>query len=439
MDQLLKTHQIVHTKSGTPCTIEALLGSGGQGEVYRVRLGNETMALKWYYPSYIGTDRGLRNRLQKSISMGAPNEHFLWPLELVEAEESDSFGYLMPIRDSLYKGIVDLMKGRVNPNFRELVTACYQLSDSFLQIHSRGYCYQDISFGNVFFDPDTGDILICDNDNVVENGNAEGGILGTPRFMAPEIVRGDSKPNTDSDLFSLAVLMFYMLMIHHPLEGNREASIKCLDRPAQNKIYGTEPIYIYDPQDDSNRPVPGYHDNVILYWSIYPQFLKDLFEQTFTEGMNAPQKRVRESQWRQAMIKLRDSIMYCGSCGSENFYDEIILKATGGRPTNCWSCRSVVSLPPRIRIDNRNVVMLNNDTQLFPHHLGSDYDFSAPVAKVSQHPTDPSRWGLKNLSLTKWTITTSGGEVNDVEPGRNCPLAVGTKVNFGRVEGEFRL
>jgi len=87
---------------------------------------------------------------------------------------------------------------------------------------------------------------------------------------------------------------------------------KCLDVPAMNQLYGTEPVFIFDPGDDSNRPVPGYQDNAIVSWPIYPQFLRDLFTKSFTSGIKDPKNgRVRESEWRIAMVKLRDSIIYC--------------------------------------------------------------------------------------------------------------------------------
>ena len=84
--------------------------------------------------------------------------------------------------------------------------------------------------------------------------------------------------------------------------------------------------------------------------------------------------------------------------------------------------------------------MLNRDTQLFPHHVEDHklYDFSQPVAAVTQHPTDSRIWGLKNVSGEKWVITTSDGKMRDVEPGRSVTLAVGTKINFGKVEGEIQ-
>ncbi len=73
-----------------------------------------------------------------------------------------------------------------------------------------------------------GDILICDNDNVTSEKHADKSILGTPRFMAPEIVRGDGLPNVQSDLFSLSVLLFYMFMVHHPLKASRKPASSVL-------------------------------------------------------------------------------------------------------------------------------------------------------------------------------------------------------------------
>jgi hypothetical protein len=149
---------------------------------------------------------------------------------------------------------------------------------------------------------------------------------------------------------------------------------------------------------------------------------------------------VRESEWRAVMVRLRDAIIYCSYCSLENFYDADKLKATGGNPGLCWSCAAQLMLPPRIRI-NKQVVMLNYDTQLFPHHIedGRLYDFSKPVAAVTQHPTNKNLWGLKNLSQGKWVSTGTDGRISDIEPGRSISLNLGTKIQFGETEGEIRL
>jgi len=438
---ILQDGQSVQTAtSKMTCTVEAFLGGGGQGEVYRASLDGQKVALKWYFPTQATTEQ--RAALEVLVKKGPPTDRFLWPMELCDAPDVTGFGYVMPLRPPRYKSIVDLMKRRVEPSFRALATAGLQLADSFLDLHAMGLCYRDISFGNVFFDPGSGEVLICDNDNVAVDGQGEAGVLGTPRFMAPEIVRGEALPSSRTDLFSLSVLLFYMLMVHHPLEGRRETEIKCLDLPAMNRLYGTDPLFIFDPNDDSNRPVPGVHENALAFWPLYPQFVRDLFTEAFTDGLRDPENgRVRESEWRAAMVHLSDSIYYCANCGMEAFYDIHALRAAGGGLGECWSCGHQLVLPPRIRIGDA-VVMLNFDTRLYPHHVDASrlYDFSTPVAEITQHPTKPQIWGLRNLSQEKWTVTTNEGQsFSDVPPGRSVTLTVGTRINFGKSEGEIRV
>ena len=432
MDQILKPGQKVHTETTRAnCVVEKFLGSGGQGEVYQAVLDNKLVAVKWYYPASATPEQ--QKALEILIRMGAPSDRFLWPIELATSSTTTGFGYVMSLREPRFRSIVDLMKRRIEPSFRALATAGLELSHSYLQLHLKGLCYRDISFGNAFFDPDNGEILICDNDNVAVDSQTRSAVYGTPRFMAPEIVRGEAVPSSQTDLFSLAVLLFYMFVMHHPLEGKKELAIKCLDLPAMKKLYGTEPLFIFDPADDSNAPDPQYHRNAVAFWMVYPRFLRDLFTKAFTEGIRDPQHgRVRESNWRAAMARLRDSIIYCTHCNAENFHD------AGEDNDHCWSCRRQLRLPPRIRI-GKNFVMLNHDTFLFVHHVDEEkkYDFTQPVAAVTKHPIDPEIWGLKNLSPETWSTTNHKGEVNDVSPGRSVTLALGTRINFGHAEGEI--
>lgn len=442
MTELLKPGQTVQTQSsGMACTVEQFLGGGGQGEVYRATIGGAPVALKWYFPHAATPEQ--RQALEMLVQKGPPNDRFLWPLELTSMPSAPGFGYIMPLRDERYSGIADLMKGRVRPSFRALATAGFGLAHSYLQLHARGLCYQDISFGNAFFDPTTGDVLICDNDNVAIDGQANGGVLGTSGFMAPEVVRHEARPSAQTDLFSLAVLLFYMFMLNHPLEGKKAESIYYRDdlQEAPRRLYGEEPVFIFDPNDDSNRPVPGWQDVALAYWPIYPQFLRDTFTQAFTAGIRNPQNgRVVESIWRRVMIQLRDSIVYCPHCKAENFHDVAAMRASADQPVRCWACRGTIQSLPRLRIDKR-IVMLNHDTRLYPHHVDSRrlFDFSQPVAAVNRHPTNPHIWGLKNLSGEKWVAFRANGTVRDVEPGRSETLAVGTRINFGRAEGEIRV
>lgn len=434
MDALAKGQSLA-VEGGGDLTVDALLGSGGQGEVYRVTWQGKPHALKWYYP-HTATAQQLA-RLRDLTRGGAPDPRFLWPLAMVGPfPPKPEYGYLMPLRPVSYRGIIDLMARRSEPSFRALATAGFHLAECYLKLHGRGLCYCDISFGNVFWNDATGEVLVCDNDNVILNGDRPE-VLGTQSFMAPELVTRSANPSIDTDKHSLAVLLFYMLTLHHPLKGKREEQVRSLDLPAREKLYGREPLFVFHPANRSNEPDPRYHQAVLNFWPLYPRFLKDLFTAAFTDGLTDPHRRVTENQWRGAMVRLRDAILYCG-CGAENFYDQDALAA--GAAPKCWSCRKPLTLPYRIRLD-RAVVMLNHDTRLFPHHVDPDrqYAFDAPVAEVSRHPKDPDRWGLRNLTTVNWTVQGADGAAVDVPPGRSASLGNGVKINFGRVVGEVRV
>jgi len=418
--------------SGQPCTVDDFLGGGGQGEVYRVHIGQDEFALKWYFPN--SATPGQRASLEALVRIGPPAATFLWPIELVSSKQHSGFGYLMPLCPANYIGLVDVMNGQVDPSFHVLVNSALYLSDSFLKLHAKGLCYCDISFGNIFFRAESGDISICDNDNVGVDGQTDSGVLGTPRFMAPEIVINASKPSTRTDLYSLSVLLFYVFMMHHPLEGKRESDVACLDLPAMQRLYGIDPIFIYDPEDDTNRPVPGLHDNALVFWPLYPEFFRRIITKAFTDGLRDPiNGRVRESEWRSALIRLRDCIYYCPHCGSENFFDEEAAHA--GHATTCWSCQQVTGEPLRLNF-GRGVVILNQDTKLFAHHLDATRrnDFSTPMAEVAQHPQRPEIWGIRNLGEKPWVSTNPQGQSFEVGPGRSVSLMAGTRIHFGNTE-----
>ena len=134
----------------------------------------------------------------------------------------------------------------------------------------------------------------------------------------------------------------------------------------------------------------------------------------------------------EAFSRLRDCLYFCSHCGMENFYD--FERNAQGVHQTCWRCNKESQLPLRLNIGDRKI-FLNYNSEIFPHHLGKTLDFGTPAGKVRQHPTNPKKWGLQNLSNQSWTFTNKKGEVITVEPNRSLPMRNGCTIHFGKVEG----
>ena len=433
MDGELKSGIILTSESGTKYKVISLLGAGGQGEVYEVESGGKHYALKWYFKG--SATEYQKSTLETIISKGSPDPSFLWPIEMVAPPKGDVFGYVMPLRPKNFKSIVDLMKNKATPSFYTLCRTAFNAAKGYQKLHAMGAKYQDISFGNLFFDDKTGDVLICDNDNVSFDGSKSGGILGTPGFMAPEIVVGKAKPSRNTDLYSLSVLLFYLFMVNHPLDGTQEANIKCMDMAARVKLYGTDPIFIFDPVNKTNRPKKGYQDNALIYWPLYPEKLRTMFTKAFTEGLTTPNKRITEPQWMDLFVNMMSGIVCCPKCGQEVFYDEELEK--NGAAHVCWNCMSSVTVPAKIVI-GKNTVLLNSNSKLVHHHIYGDFDMETVVGSVVQNPKNPNLWGIRNEDKVNWTYEKADGTQIPIEPGRSAGISPGVKVHFADTYGQFK-
>ena len=112
------------------------------------------------------------------------------------------------------------------PSFAVLCKAAIDLPNVFV-LHNQGLCYKDINLGGPLIDPETGDI-----------------IFAIPTMFATTRPRniillpcGSNDCNeticqTNTDLHSLAVLLFYVFMRHHPLDGARSPRLLLTRNPA---------------------------------------------------------------------------------------------------------------------------------------------------------------------------------------------------------------
>ncbi|XUL92335.1 protein kinase domain-containing protein [Streptomyces galilaeus] len=422
------------TETGEDVVVSGLLGSGGQGEVYRVQGTMGEKALKWYYPGCATPEQS--DIVQNLVDRDFDDDRFLWPQAMVTGQR-DGFGYLMDIRPDRFKGLPDLFRRELSTTPLALVTAGLHMVEAYQALHSEGIAYRDISYGNLFFDPDNGDVRVCDNDNAVGEGEVTG-IAGTMEFMAPELVRGDqgAMPGTQTDLHSLSVLLFMLLMNHHPLKGRAELDINCLDEAAERRLFGKRPVFIFDPENDANRPDPDEHRTVLATWPTIPPVLQKLFVQNFTEGLHNAGHRVRETQWRNALSEVRDTVVVCADCGKQNMTEPHETK-----PGPCWKCRRPLMLPPRLVVTTRmpkveRHLRLRRAAKVYEHHLRAEpdrhrYEPDGLVAELVEHPQKPGKYGLANRSATTWTTRKADGTAQQVAPGQTVPLRAGLEVDLG--------
>ncbi len=412
--------------AGAEYIVGQTLGVGGQGAVYRLTspAGKQPLAAKWYHPA--AASRTQRQRLEHLIARGLPSHRFLWPIDLISAADDPGFGYAMPLRDGRYVPLAALMAARARLRLAAVCVAAEQLAGAFLALHALGLCYADISFGNVFLDPSSGAVQICDNDNVGVDG-APTDVLGTPYFMAPEVVRGEASPSVTTDRFSLAVLLFCLLTRHHPLLGARELRAENLDANSLTQLFGVDPVFVFDPDDESNRPVDGVHDNVVVIWPALPGFVRRLFVRSFTVGLRDPQTgRVAESEWRRCMHRLRHLTFQCPACGTEQFFD---AEQPDGQRCAAPDCRK--RLPRPALLEAGTTIVLEAGRVLWSDDLTpSKSDDAGPVAEVLVN-AKTGALGLRNMSSSAWTLLRADMPPTTVAPGQATVVRDGIRLVIG--------
>jgi serine/threonine protein kinase len=414
----------IQTKDFKKLVVDEKLGEGGQGTVYRVDYNGTQKALKWYSGKKIKNPGKFIENLENNIKKGKPTKAFLWP-EAITEREGKAFGYIMDLRPPEYKEFSRFLIGREGfASITAMTNAAMQITAGFRALHQNGYSYQDLNDGNFFIDPKNGNVLICDNDNVSAHGK-NSGIAGKARYMAPEIITGKGKPGMQTDAFSLAVVLFLLWTNNHPLEG-KASCVPCMDTKSERRIYGENPVFIFDPKDDSNRPLQGIHKGVISRWPFLPDYLKEAFTKAFSkELMKDPQIRIIEQDWLRIFIRMRCEVYKC-SCGEVYFADPI-------NPNLCPECKKNKKIFPMYIKTQRYIVPVHQKTKLYACHTekGSD-DYETLKGEVLVNGSD---FMMKNKTKETVYVTDLGTETA-IAPESSFKLKKNTSIKFGAVSIE---
>lgn len=434
----LANGKVIRTLLGKAVTIKSYIAGGGQGDVYVVNYGGEEKALKWYKPAGMGKNpTAFYNNIKNNVTSGSPAPEFLWPQDVTEWENG-TFGYVMDLRPQGYYELSQYMVRAVTfSNYKVAVDAALHIVSAFRILHNAGYSYQDLNDGNFFINPTNGKVLICDNDNVAPNGT-DTGILGKPRYMAPEIVMGQKMPDNLTDRFSMSLILFIIFHMNHPLEG-RKSLVPCLTPAIQQKLYGEEPVFMMDPTDNSNAPDPRVHVNTRTVWPCLPDYIREIFIKAFSkQAMTTPNARPKELDWIKVLVRFRSEIVPCPNCQRRGGYNDIFTK--GGRGCKCDSCNAQLDVPFRLEFSEYSVPAVF-DSRIYRCQIGpcNADEALTPVGRIAYNdPNKPTQLSIKNLTENYWDATTPSGKAKRVMSKEFIPLIDGIKFNIKNSEIDIK-
>jgi len=183
-------------------------------------------------------------------------------------------------------------------------------------------------------------------------------------------------------------------------------------------------VFIFDPRDDSNRPVINIHANPINLWPLYPGFVRQAFIQTFSEGMKRPGKRLTEYEWTKVLIRLRDDIITC-TCGTGLFISSLDRR----EPVECPRCGQIYAYPCHMEIEDFRISVFPGNEILDCHIHGSE-DYRTVVGKVVRSRGDHTRLGIKNLSEAPWQVKRANGITEEIVPDKITVSQPGLEIEF---------
>jgi serine/threonine protein kinase len=327
---------------------------------------------------------------------------------------------------------------------------CVNLSRAVRRLHAAGLAHSDLSYKNCLVDPISGSACIIDIDGLVVPNLFAPDVLGTPDFIAPEVVATSKLPREDprrkfpgreTDQHALAVLIYQFLFHRHPLRGKKTHSQVWVEQEFLEM--GKKALFIENPKDNSNRVKIFANDQDFLPWrdpaklpyTLMGPYLKELFDQAFITGLHNPHDRPSADDWEEALVKTTDLIQKCSNpnCLKKWYIFDKNLKTSacpycGTRASGIVPSLDLFSTHDGInyRKENRQLVIFSGQ-YLYPWHVNrtifpNEKLTEADKKGVGYFSFYNNIWQFVNLTLPNFWVIKPNGERVQIQTNKAVEL-----------------
>jgi serine/threonine-protein kinase len=207
-------------------TVIERIGRGGMGYVYRAHdpILKRDVALKTMLKD-VSDDEELRNRFMREAQSagGLRHPNIVTIYDLGEDETGTPYIAMEFLTGTDLEHII---KGKVDIPLLKKLDIIIQTCQGLGYAHANGIVHRDIKTANIRL-LDNGEAKIMDfgiAKMTASQFTRTGMIMGTPHYMAPEQIRGE-KVDGRADIFSLAVVLYELLVFRKPFAGDNPTSV----------------------------------------------------------------------------------------------------------------------------------------------------------------------------------------------------------------------